>query len=140
MDSKVFSRGAELSHKTTTHIPADAKIRPLRDQIIVEPIDSAFSSIICVINECKPLRGVVRAVGPGVYPIQYDHAEKHRRTKMWWGKKFRPCDVKVGDIVNFGGIERGGIPFQCIYWGDKICLIAREEDVCAIEGRHEQAA
>lgn len=134
MESKVFSRGAELSHKTTAHIPAEAKIRPLRDQIIVEPLDSNFSSLIIVIDESKPIRGVVRAVGPGVYPIQYDHPQKHRRTKMWWGKKFRPCDVKVGDVVSFEPFER-----QCFYWGSTLCLILREEDVRFIESQ-EQAA
>lgn len=134
MDSKIFSRGAELSHKTTAYIPADAKIRPLHDQIIIEPLDNAFSSLIIVIDESKPIRGIVRAVGPGVYPIQYDHAEKHRRTKMWWGKKFRPCDVRVGDVVNIEPFER-----QCFYWGPTICLIAREEDVRFIEPKEEAA-
>jgi co-chaperonin GroES (HSP10) len=138
MDSKIFSRGAELSHKTTAYIPADAKIRPLRDQMILEPIDSAFSSRIIVIDESKPIRGIVRAIGPGVYPIQYDHAEKHRRTKMWWGKHLRPCDVKVGDVVNIEPFER-----QCFYWGSTVCLICREEDVRFIEEHavaREQAA
>lgn len=128
MDSKIFSRGAELSHKTTAYIPADAKLRPLRDQIILEPIDNAFSSVIIVINESKPIRGIVRAIGPGVYPIQYDHREKGKRTKMWWGKHLRPCDVKVGDVVSIEPFER-----QCFYWGSKIHLICREEDVRFVE-------
>jgi len=135
MDSKVFSRGAELSHKTTTYIPADCKLRPLRDQIILEPIDNAFSAIVIVINESKPIRGIVRAIGPGVYPIQYDHPDKHRRTKMAWGKQFRPCDVKVGDIVSIESFER-----QTLYWGDKIHLLCREEDVRFIEERPAQEA
>ena len=138
MDSKIFSRGAELSHKTTAYVPADAKIRPLRDQIILEPIDSAFSSLVIVISESKPIRGIVRAIGPGVYPIQYDFPEKHRRTKMWWGKHLRPCDVKVGDVLSIEPFER-----QCFYWGSTICLICREEDVRFIEGPavvHEKAA
>lgn len=128
LESKVFSRGAELSHKTTAYIPADSKIRPLRDQLIVKPLDNAFSSLIIVINESKPIRVQVLAAGPGVYPIQYDHVEKHKRTKMWWGKHLRPCDVKVGDIVSLENFER-----QCFYWGNQICLICREEDVRFIE-------
>jgi co-chaperonin GroES (HSP10) len=137
MDSKVFSRGAELSHKTTTYIPADCKLRPLRDQIILEPIDNAFSAVVIVINESKPIRGIVRAIGPGVYPITYDHPDKHRRTKMSWGKHLRPCDVKVGDIVSIESFER-----QTLYWGEKIHLICREEDVRFIERAesHVQAA
>jgi co-chaperonin GroES (HSP10) len=133
--AKTFSRGAELSHKTTGYIPAECKIRPLRDQIILEPIDSAYSSIIIVIDESKPIRGIVRAIGPGVYPHRYDHDQKGRRTKLFWGKKFRPCDVKVGDLVSIEPFER-----QCFYWGDKICLVVREEDVRFIEKPAEVAA
>lgn len=134
LQAKTFSRGAELSHKTTAYIPADAVIRPLRDQIILEPVDNAFSSLIIVIDESKPIRGIVRAIGPGVYPIKYDHVEKHKRTKMWWGKHLRPCDVKVGDLVSIEPFER-----QCFYWGTTICLICREEDVRFIEHRAEAA-
>lgn len=128
---KTFSRGAELSHKTLTHIPASETIRPLRDVIIVEPLDGYFSSIIHVIHECKPLKGIVRAVGPGVYPRQYDGL-KGKRTKTWHGKQFRKTEVKVGDTVELGGAERGGIPFQTVYWNDRLHLIAREEDVAGI--------
>lgn len=131
---KIFSRGAELSHKTTDYVPADARIRPLRDQIILEPIDNAYSSLVIVINESKPIRGIVRAIGPGVYPMCYDHPEKHKRTKVWWSKHLRPCDVKVGDIVSIEPFER-----QCFYWGDTLCLICREEDVRFIERAHAAA-
>lgn len=134
LQAKTFSRGAELSHKTTDYVPADAKIRPLRDQIILEPVDNAFSSLIIVIDESKPIRGIVRAIGPGTYPHKYDHDQKGRRTKLFWGKTFRPCDVKVGDLVSIEPFER-----QCFYWGSMICLICREEDVRFIEQRAEAA-
>lgn len=133
--AKTFSRGAELSHQTTTYIPAEAKLRPLRDQLIVEPLDGAYSALLIVIDESKPIRGIVRAAGPGVYPIRYDHAEKGKRTKMWWGKKFRPCDVKVGDIVSFEPFER-----QSLYWGTVFCLVLREEDVRFIERNDVQTS
>lgn len=127
MAPKSFSRGMELSHKTTTHIPAHHKVRPLRDHVVVEPLDGTLSAIIEVISESKPVKGVVRAVGPGCYPKRYDHPEKHRRTKMWDSKALRPCDVKVGDTVGFGSFA-----FQTFYWGEKLCLILREEDVTGI--------
>ena len=134
LEAKVFSRGAELSHKTTAYIPADAKIRPLRDQMIVKPLDNAFSSLVVVINESKPIRVEVLAIGPGVYPLRYDHVEKHKRTKVWWSKALRRCDVQVGDVVSIESFER-----QCFYWGPQICLIAREEDVRFIFPREEAA-
>lgn len=135
--AKTFSRGAELSHKTTGYIPADRRIRPLRDEIILEPIDSAYSSVLIVINEEKPIRGIVRAIGPGVYPLEYQDSltglwslsvPKGRRKALRYSKVFRPCDVKVGDLVSIEPFER-----QCFYWGSTICLHCREEDVRFIE-------
>lgn len=136
-----FSSGANLSHKTCTYIPADAALRPLRDVIIVEPLDGNLSAIIEVIHECRPVRGVVRAVGPGVYPIVYLDAEGHRlpdharnkRKQKAHGKHLVPTSVKVGDVVNLGGLNVGGYNFDSFYHGDKLMLIAREADVAGIE-------
>lgn len=130
IERKTFSRGAELSHKTTTYIPAEAKLRPLRDVIIVEPLDGVVSAIIHIIEERKPVRGIVRAVGPGVYPIRYDHSDKHRRTKMWHSKAFRRTEVKIGDIVELDVVRAQGM--QTFYHGDKLHLLAREEDVAGV--------
>ena len=137
MDSKIFSRGAELGYKTLTRVPADAKIRCLRDHIIVEPLNHTLSAIIQVIDERKPAQGIVKVVGPGRYPWKYDHREKGKRTKAWLSKQFRPTDVKVGDLVQIE--ER---PFETFYWGDKIHMIIREEDVCGVlaPGTTERAA
>lgn len=131
-ERKVYDRGALLSHKTTTHIPATAKIRPTQDHIVVEPLDGCMSAIVLVATETKPLRGIVRAVGPGIYPKQYDHPDKHKRTKMWQSKRFRPTEVRVGDEVELGGAEIGGYSFQTFYWGKKLMLMATERDVAAI--------
>lgn len=134
-----FSRSAELSHKTRTEISADAKLRPLRDVIIVEPLEHNLSAVIHVINELKPVRGIVKAVGPGTYPKQYDHRDKKKRTKMWDSKAFRKTEVKVGDVVNLGGLDIGGYAFDSFYWGDKLHMICREEDVALIEGAGDGA-
>lgn len=129
-----FSRSAELSHKSRTEIPADAVLRPLRDVLIVEPLDHKLSARIQVINEIKPTRGIVKAVGPGCYPKRYN-GPKGKRTKMWDSKAFRKTEVKVGDIVNVGGLQtKNGYAFDSFYWGDKLHLICREEDVALIEG------
>lgn len=125
-------RSASLSHKDGTTIPGSASMRMLKDWIVIEPLESKLSSRLIVIEEMKPLRGIVRSVGKGIYPKRYDHPEKHRRTKMWNSKVFRPTQVQVGDTVELGGRENGGYAFQTFYWGDKLMLLAREEDVCGI--------
>lgn len=134
MDRKIFSRGAELGYKTLTHIPANQAIRPLRDHIVVEPLEHTLSAIIQVVHERKPCKGIVKAVGPGRHPWKYDHQEKHRRTKAWLSKAFRPTDVKVGDLVQFE--ER---LFETFYWGEKLHMMIREEDVTGVMP-HGQAA
>ena len=138
---KRWPRSAELSHKTVTFVPAEAKLRPLRDVIIVEPLDGNLSAIIEVIHECKPVRGVVKAVGPGHYPLVYldkhgdklpDHRRKDRK-QVAHGTHFVPTTVKVGDVVALGGLEQNGYSFDTFYHGDRLHLICREADVCGIE-------
>lgn len=126
------THSAELCQKSPTYIDADAKLRCLRDQMIVEPLPVDHSSILEVIEYVKPLRGVVKVVGPGHYPKRYDHPDKHRRTKMWDSKQFQPTEVKVGDIVELGGYEFGGYGFQQFLWGNKMHIFCREADVSGI--------
>lgn len=125
--------GARSGGETLTFIAADQNIRPLRDQIVVEPLDVIHSRYIIVAERTKPLRGKVLAVGPGHYPKQYDHPEKHKRKRMWEGKRFQPTEVKVGDIVELGGSEIGGYAFEQFQWGSRRVLICREADVAGVE-------
>lgn len=122
-------RSARVTQNSNTSIPAEAQLRPLRDQIIVEPLNVVLSSIIIVKEEVKPLRGIVKAVGPGCYPKKYDHPDKSKRTKMWDSEVFRPTVVKVGDVIELGGYDFRGYSFPTFYWGNKLHLIIREEDV-----------
>lgn len=123
--------GVRVGNETTTCIQANENIRPLRDQIIVEPLAWEPSKIIDVVYRGKPLRGVVRAVGPGVYPKRYN-GPKGKRTKSWDAKCFRPTDVKIGDIVELGGLELRGYLHTTILWGTKEMVLCREEDVCGV--------
>jgi co-chaperonin GroES (HSP10) len=138
----IDSPGTRIGNETNTIVPASASIRPISDKIIVEPFDWVPSRIIVLAGyQGKPLRGVVRAVGPGCYPLQYQDSltghwafsvPKGRRKAMRPSKAFRPCDVKVGDTVEFGGLELGGYLFTTFLWGLKEMIIAREEDVCMV--------
>lgn len=130
---KFENDGWSTNHRSTADtlvfIPADQNIRPLRDQIVIEPLDVVRSRYIEVADyKDRPIRGRVLAAGPGCYVIGYDHPDKHKRKKRWETKKFRPCQVKVGDIVQFGAF-----PFEQYQWGDKRVLICREEDITGVE-------
>lgn len=125
-------RSARLSHDGNTYFPGEAKIRCRRDYLIVEPLAAALSPNLQIVEHTRPVRGLVKAVGPGVYPKKYDHPDKHKRTKMWESKVFQATEVKVGDIVELGGIEFGGYSFQTFLWGDKVHLVCREADVSGV--------
>jgi co-chaperonin GroES (HSP10) len=124
-------RSAELSFKDRTEFPEGTKLRMLRDQMLVEPKDQAYSAIIYCINNDKPMRGIVRAIGPGHYPKKYN-GPKGKRIKSWDSKHFQPTEVKVGDIVELGGLQYGGYSFQTVYIGNVLHLICREADVAGI--------
>lgn len=65
-------------------------IRPLRDRIIVKPIERVKSEVIEVISHEKHCIGEVIAIGEG------------KRDKK---NRLQPLDVKVGDTVRYGGEE-----------------------------------
>lgn len=109
------------------------RIRPIKDQVVVKALDWSPSKIIHVAgNQRKTLRGVVVAVGPGIFPTQYN-GPKGYRTRSWDGTVFRPTEVKVGEIVELGGLELDGYKHLREVWQDD-CLhvIAREEDIVAV--------
>jgi co-chaperonin GroES (HSP10) len=125
-------RSARIDHDSNTSIPAEAKLRPLGDQVIVEPLAVVLSSVIVTKEDTKPLRGIVKAVGPGHYPKVYDHPDKHLRTKMWDSEVFQPTALKVGDVVELGGYGIGGYAFQTLWWGGVKHLFCREADVSGV--------
>lgn len=126
-----LEHGIRIGNETLSFVPRETKVRPLRDHIVVEPLDWQPSRIISTVYRGKPLRGIVRAVGPGCYPKRYN-GPKGKRTKTWDSKAFRPTDVKVGDTVELGGIEIGGFLHPTFRWGDKEMVLCREEDIAGI--------
>lgn len=129
-------RGGELTYASTTYIPADAEIRPLHDHVIIEPLNIEHSKILAVVEDIKPVRGIVKAVGRGHYPLCYDSPDKSKRTKSWRSKVFQPTSVKVGDIVELGSVRQGdrivGYSFQSFIWGNVMHLMCREADISGI--------
>jgi co-chaperonin GroES (HSP10) len=134
--------GVRDGHESLYAIPANKTIRPLRDQIVIEPLPAKPSKIIELVeNHVKPLRGKVLAVGPGCYPWLYQEHQggpwsqsvpKGKRIAQKQSTAFRPCDVKPGDTVELGGLEIGGYLHPRVRWGDKEVVVCREEDVAVV--------
>lgn len=111
-----------------TSLPEGVKLRMLGDQMLVEVLPWAPSEELVVQYHGRALRGVVKAVGPGCHPWRYSPT----RDRRWRSKAFRPCDVKVGDIVELGGLEMAGYPFQELLIGNALHVVVREEDICIV--------
>ena len=125
--------GVRIGNELLTFIGADEKIKPLRDQMFVKPLEWRPSKILDVAYAGKPLRGIVRAIGPGCYPKKYD-GPKGKRTRSWLSKQFVPTEVKVGDVIELGLLEIGGGLFPTIVWGSETVVICQEADVCMVHG------
>lgn len=126
----------ELTYESHTRVDSVESLRMTQDHLLVEPLGIEHSKILEVIEHIKPVRGIVKAVGPGIFPIKYDHPDKHRRTKMWRSSVFQPTCVKVGDVVELGSVQHEGrymgYSFQQIMVGDKMHIICTERDVSGI--------
>lgn len=140
---KAGGMGGELSSSSMTYIAPDEQIRPMHDYIVVEPLAIEHSRILTVIEDIKPVRGIVKAVGPGHFPLRYDN-EKGRRTRMWRSSVFQPTEVRVGDVVELGAVNIdgriSGYSFQQIQWGSKMHIVCREADVSGVVVEQEMTA
>lgn len=137
-------RGVRVGNELLAFVRHDETIRCIRDQIVVEPLGIDHGTSLSYAYQGRPVRGRVLATGPGRYLIQYASGNppqwhpvhspppKPRRTASRESKIFRPCDLKVGDIVDLGGLELGGYLFTRVIWGDKDVVICREEDVAIV--------
>lgn len=129
--------GVRLDHATPDFVAASQNIRPLRDHIVVEPLEWAGvrpGSKLIAIRHGAPVRGRILAVGPGRYEKRYSRVDKDGQKKRSYTLKrtYIPTQVKVGDIVELGGLEIGGYLFSKINWGGRNCLICQEQDVCGV--------
>ncbi len=132
--------GVRLGRKRVDFIPADCHIRPLRDQIIVKPLPWEPSPTlkklgIEIVWKGGVLRGEVLAVGPGIYHNIHRKGKKDGKDfhTVHESRYLTPTDVKVGDIVELGGLEVHGYDhWLTIQWGDQLCIVASERDVTGV--------
>lgn len=92
------------------------KIRPLRDRIVVKRLEAeALSAGGIVIPDSateKPMRGEVKAIGPG---------------KLLENGQVLPLDVKVGDKVLFGKYSGTEVKVN----GEEL-VVMREDDIMGV--------
>ena len=121
--------GVRIERKAHDFVEASERIRPLRDYCVVRPLEWNPSRTIQIAgNTRRTLRGTVTAIGPGCYPKRYNKD----RSKSWDSKAFRRTQVRVGDVVELGGLEIDGYDFPQVSIGNELHIICREEDLCGV--------
>ena len=117
-------------------------LRMLQDRLLIKPLDwngeqvHGADSRIIVMRDGRPVRGTVVAVGPGRHPfIRKGRTNDGRHTRVTESKRFQPTEVKVGDVVELGGLNQydgKGYQFQRIVYNGEPHLICSERDVCGV--------
>ena len=127
------AEGVRIERRATDFIAETQTLRPLRDTILVKPLKWEPSKLIEVAgNQRKPLRGVVIAVGPGYREKRRYRNAKGEVNRIGETGRVTPCDVKVGDVVELGGLELNGYDFPTVSIGHELHVIASERDVCGV--------
>lgn len=110
-------------------------LRPLRDGLLVEPLDWEPSKVLDIVRYGRPLRGIVRATGPGAFQKRYLKNDQGQRCGYKDTSIFVPVEVKPGQLVELGGLDAfdgKGYDFQEVIVGGKRHLLCTEKDVCAV--------
>lgn len=111
------------------------KLRMLHDRILLKPLEWDASKIVIAIRHGRPVRGVVVAAGPGAHPKKYKAGPKGPRSFMDYAKRFQPTEVKVGDIVELGGLnvfDGQGYAFPEVWVGNERHIVIQEGDVAGV--------
>jgi hypothetical protein len=110
-------------------------LRMMGDRILVKPLDWKPSEILEVVRYGRPLRGVIVLVGAGHNPIKYKPNAQGKRAQMDYSKRFRPTEVKVGDVVELGGLNQydgKGYQFVEVIYNGVMHIVCTERDVCIV--------
>lgn len=106
----------------------------MREQIVVKVIEFGYSDILVETYRGEPVKGQVVATGPGRHRWRHYRGVKDGKSyhTIKESAHFTPTDVKVGDIVELGGLERNGIPFLQVKMDGALHLVLSEQDVAIV--------
>lgn len=113
----------------------NGRLRMIGDRILIKPLEWDHGTCLEVIRHGRPLRGDVISVGPGHNPIKYRPNAQGKRGSMDYAKRFQRTEVKIGDIVELGGLNQFdgfGYKFTEIIYNGELHLIATERDVAIV--------
>lgn len=119
------------------------KLRMLHDRILLKPMDWDASKTIIAIRHGRPVRGVVVAIGPGAHRKKYKAGPKGPRSLMDYSRHFTPTELKVGDIVELGGLnvfDGEGYAFPEVYVGNEKHIVVQEADVAIVRDDLREAS
>ena len=127
--------GARVERKTYDTLAAGETLRPLRDRILGKVLPLKLSDTIIADWKGSAVRCEVVACGPGRYPTKYRTGRKDGRDFRIksLSNRFRPTEVRIGQIVHLGAMERGGGIWPTVYIGNEEHVLFQEDDICGIE-------
>ena len=134
MAQSALKSGVRLADKALNFVAPTCRLRPLRDQIIVYPVSLWLSDTLCADWTGEVIRGRVIAAGPGCYPNIHSRGFKDGKPyhTIRQSRVFRPTEVKVGDLVELGGMEIGGYLWPKVWVEGAWCVICQEQDVAVL--------
>jgi co-chaperonin GroES (HSP10) len=112
-----------------------SQLRMRGDRILLRPMKWEPSKIIEVVRQGRALRGEVVAIGPGIYPVSKRVTQADGRKRVEYSKHFRPTEVKVGDVVELGGLnifDGKGYQFTEVLVGSETMIVCTERDVAGV--------
>lgn len=94
--------------------------QPIRDKILVKPLERIKSDVVAVVMDEADNMGEVVAVGPG----------------EWVKEVFIPNPLKVGDKIRFGTMGNDEyLKYLPYYEGSERFLVMSWKDVCWVEDK-----
>lgn len=111
----------------TASIAAGETIRPLRDRIVIKPLEPEPGALIVIDSGRKPIRGHVVAVGPGAYRKKYWLNDQGERCKVGEITGRIPTELKPGQLVELLPIRPNEITI-----GGELHLLCAEGDVAGV--------
>lgn len=113
----------------------NGSLRMLGDRVLLRPLDPDWKSSLIVIRHGRAVRGEVLAIGPGLHPVSKRVKESPTRQRIEFSRHFRPTQVRVGEIVELGGLnifDGKGYQFPEVIVNGVNCIIVTERDVAIV--------